>query len=146
MINCKVCHRTYKTLTGNHLATHNIGVQEYKKRYRLKYLHSREARKKISRANIGNTKTKGKKAKLPFEANKKRSRFWISFNQLPSTRKKRQSQMKGNQNAKGHRHSKAFKSRFSKRIKNLWADPSWRKKMIMAQKSRIILKSRTRSV
>jgi hypothetical protein len=109
-------------------------VQEYKKKYRIKYVHGRESRKKISNANIGNTKTKGKKILLSREAKVKLSRFWTTFNQLPSTREKRRKQLKGNLFAKGNRHSKEFRRKQSNRMKRLWETPKERKKMRIAQK------------
>lgn len=134
MIDCKICHQKFKTLTGSHLATHDIGVNEYKKKFRVKYIHSREARRKISWANIGNIKTRGKKMNLSLDIRAKRSRFLTSLNQLKTIQRKRKIQMAGNKLHKGVHHTKAFKLKTSKRFKALWAKPTWRKKMLQTRK------------
>src|ERR1035438_6218728 len=60
MIDCKICHQTFKSLNQSHLAHHDLTPNQYKKKFRVKYIHSKEIRKKIGLTKIGNTNTKGK--------------------------------------------------------------------------------------
>lgn len=134
MIACKICQRQFKTLNHSHLSVHETTPKEYKKRFGLKYIHSKQARKKIGISKIGNKHTKGKHIKLKPETKEKIKKRLLTYNKLDSTRKIRKVQLTGNNFASGHKHSKAFKKRLRKRIKELWANPAWRAKMLKAMK------------
>jgi len=136
MITCKICSETFKTITASHLVTHKISVLNYKRKFRLKYIHSRNARRKISLSKIGNQNTKGKQIQMNFNSRQKQISAVRVFNKKKSTRILRSKQMKGNKFAIGLKHSKTFKHRLSKRIKQLWQNPIWRKKMLITRMNR----------
>ena len=58
MIDCKVCHRKFITINSMHLATHEINAIQYKKKFKVKYIHSRQTRKKIRLFNLSFEKRK----------------------------------------------------------------------------------------
>jgi hypothetical protein len=158
MINCKICFRTFKTLTASHLVTHDIGVIQYKKKFRVKYIHSKQVRKKIGILKLGHTFNRGRKFNFKVEKIKQSRENLIALNKSLKKRKQMSFIMKGNKNAFGLKHSIEFKRKqrerllgnkinlgrkkapdFGKKVglrfKKLWDDPTWRRKMIKAQHS-----------
>ena len=134
MIKCKVCNNTFKTITANHIATHDFTVKEYKKKFNLKFIHSIVARKKIGNTKLGNQYTRGKQITMNLVSRNKQRRAVIRFNKLLSTRRIRSKQMIGNKRNLGNRHSKEFKKKFTERMIELWSDKAWRLKMLKSRK------------
>jgi hypothetical protein len=134
MILCRVCHKIRRSLNNSHLATHDLTPAQYKRKFRVKYTLSRKTRTKIGLTKIGNHYNRGRKFNLSPARKALYAKIITRFNSLPSTRRKRRAQLEGNRHALGLRHSKAFKKRFATRIKQLWADPAYRKRVIHAMR------------
>lgn len=133
MIECKICRHSFKTLTASHLTTHDIDVAEYKKKFRVKYIHSKQARIKIGKLKIGNTNNLGRKFNLKPERLIQLQEHLIALNKSPKKRRLISKIMKGNKNASGLKHSTRFKKTVGRRLKKLWSSPYWRRKTIKAQ-------------
>lgn len=142
MIRCNECEAIFKTLTGTHLNKHKLSVEEYKRKYRLKYIHSLEVRKKIGFLKIGNVNTKGKKLKLKREARDNLRRKLIKLNKSSSIIQLRRKQLKGNTLALGVKHSRYSKRKVSIKLKKLWKDPLWKKWILKRRKLLRVKKSR----
>jgi hypothetical protein len=139
VIQCNECLTIFKTLTGSHLNKHKLSVNEYKKKYKVKYIHSLEARIKIGFSKIGNKNTKGKTLKLKKETRKKLRINLIKLNKSPSIIELRRQQLKDNTLSLGLKHSRGSKRKISIKLKRLWRNPTWKK---LALKNRQIFTKR----
>ncbi|GEM_PF-4347531 len=51
---CQICGKKLKALSYNHLITHDISSEKYKRKYKVEFLTTSEVRRKIKIANRGN--------------------------------------------------------------------------------------------
>ena len=62
MIDCKICHKTFKTISRTHLLfNHSLTQAEYKKDFKLRKIFSPETRQILSKIHTGNTYNIGRK-------------------------------------------------------------------------------------
>jgi hypothetical protein len=134
MITCKACHRTFKTLNNTHLKMHDLIPEEYKKKYRVKYVHSRHARRKISKVHIGNKYNKGRKCppKVRKLSRKRMKALWKdkAFNFKRKVLKGR----------KRVWNDKEYRRKHSEGLKLQWSNPQFKAKM-----SKILSKTATKA-
>jgi len=117
MIECKICRKTFKTIPWSHLHyRHKMTPAEYKRKFKVQFIHSPEARQKIGRHLFGHAVTD----REPTPEERKEFHGWM--NQLwkqPRLKKKlrkiREKAWKNKKRRKG----------LSARMKKQWADPQY---------------------
>lgn len=122
MITCKICHKTFKSITQTHLYyKHLIEPDEYMKEFKVRTLISPETRQLHSIASTGNTFNVGRKRTKEHKDMVRRTftKLWKSkaFREKMTNIKKaiwRDDNLR-------RRHGEAIKAR--------WKDPSYREKM-----------------
>jgi hypothetical protein len=126
MISCKICGNTYTTIPWSHLHyRHNMTPAEYKRKFKVQFIHSVETRHKIGRHLFGHAVTD----REPTPAERKEFHAWLKWLwKQPRLRKKlgkiRLASWKDDERIK----------KLSERMKKQWADHEYRAKVSEAIK------------
>ena len=122
MIECKICHKTYRAITHAHLFfVHSYTQREYMNDFKVRTIISSETRQILSKINMGNTKNVGTKHTPDvIKKNAKRGKkLWKN----PRLRKKI---IRGLKRAWKNGSVREKRAEY---LKAKWADPVYREKM-----------------